>query len=572
VQSTAGTIQLVTPVISLRSTVNPAFNSLLPTGGYAAGTAYVLDTSGVPKVVAVDALGTRELTFIKNPSPYGLAVWQGSSTSLPRLAWGTQATSTTRSTSLQISAVDGSKLETLLTEAANNLPLQLTPEFWSADGKTLYFSKEPVGLGGYILFGGASNLYQIDLATKKVTEVLPPGASGAQVCLDAISGDLRYLADHCSQKSISVRDLVSGGTTTIQAPREASLLFQALGSARFSPDGRRLAFALALRNPDNEQGWVAVSDGISGGSKLVLTSKLGSYYTVLGWLDDQTLLIQVENLTNCAQTCGSELWAVGIDGKNLQKLADGRLLAVINNAVKTYVSEKGLYSLVYPSTAIFYENQHVSVDGVVSPAVNTISIQEYAKGGAVLSLTHYVLPPGTTLAFFARSEKECAGIATLPGLSIILQGRSALLFPDTRCGPYGTTYIYTMTGNMGYRFTIETSENYFAARRFTDPILNSFQTLPVPGILPTPQPPLPTPIPIPCNQAAFVKDVTVKDGTLFARGVDFTKTWRLGTPAPAPGPRITTWCSGTATRWAVPMQSPSMKRSSRATRLTSRST
>ncbi len=36
-----------------------------------------------------------------------------------------------------------------------------------------------------------------------------------------------------------------------------------------------------------------------------------------------------------------------------------------------------------------------------------------------------------------------------------------------------------------------------------------------------------TPVPIPCNRASFVKDITVPDGTGFASGEKFTKTWQL---------------------------------------------
>ena len=50
--------------------------------------------------------------------------------------------------------------------------MELVAEIWSADGQSLYFSKEPVGIGGYILFSGASNLYQINIATKQVTEII----------------------------------------------------------------------------------------------------------------------------------------------------------------------------------------------------------------------------------------------------------------------------------------------------------------------------------------------------------------------------------------------------------------
>ncbi len=51
-----------------------------------------------------------------------------------------------------------------------------------------------------------------------------------------------------------------------------------------------------------------------------------------------------------------------------------------------------------------------------------------------------------------------------------------------------------------------------------------------PGITPPPttETPTPTPIPAPtCDRALFLADVTVPDGTLFAPGTAFTKTWRL---------------------------------------------
>ena len=53
---------------------------------------------------------------------------------------------------------------------------------------------------------------------------------------------------------------------------------------------------------------------------------------------------------------------------------------------------------------------------------------------------------------------------------------------------------------------------------------------PFPTQPPPPPPtftPIPSPTPIPCNRAEFVKDITVPDGTSFAPGTTFTKTWRL---------------------------------------------
>ena len=332
VQTTDRTIQVVNPNIPLGLTYNPAFNGFLPSGGAITGTAYVLDFTNQAKVVAVDAEGSHDLTFIQSPN-YGLAVWRGGLGIKPLLAWGTQPTGTAQTSSLQVSNLDGSNLETLLTiDKGTDGLIQLVAEFWSADGQSLYFSKEPSGLGGYILFSGASNLYKIDIKTKDITEVIPQTTMTnpqAQACLDAISGDYRFVADHCIQNVITVRELQNGGTTTIQPPTDV-VGYRLMGSARFSPSGDRVAFALAQGDPNNERGWVAVAPSSGGTAKLILTGDAGSYYTVQGWLDDQTLLVQSNSIV-CNPNCGSQLYTVVVDGSNPTKVADGSLLTVIDN-------------------------------------------------------------------------------------------------------------------------------------------------------------------------------------------------------------------------------------------------
>ncbi len=57
------------------------------------------------------------------------------------------------------------------------------------------------------------------------------------------------------------------------------------------------------------------------------------------------------------------------------------------------------------------------------------------------------------------------------------------------------------------------------------PTLNATATPTLP--LPTPLPPTPTAIPVLCDQAKFVSDVTVADGTVYSPGAEFTKIWRL---------------------------------------------
>ena len=89
-----------------------------------------------------------------------------------------------------------------------------------------------------------------------------------------------------------------------------------------------MAFALAKHDPDAEQGWVTVSDSLSGGSKLVVTGKPGEYFTVVGWLNADTLLLQTNSLT-CNPTCTSSLWVVKVDGSGLTHITDGTFLSMM---------------------------------------------------------------------------------------------------------------------------------------------------------------------------------------------------------------------------------------------------
>jgi WD40 repeat protein len=148
----------------------------------------------------------------------------------------------------------------------------------------------------------------------------------------------------------------------------------------------------------------------------------------------------------------------------------------VEQSRQVYQSEDGQFSLEYPITATFYKGQQNSVDGVLSAADNTISIQDSSADGWVLNLTYYTLADNTSLVDFIHNQNDCMELSSLPGQSFSIQGHDALLYPDTNCGPYGTTFIYTKAGNMGYRFTIESYENYLATAPFIDPILKSFQT------------------------------------------------------------------------------------------------
>ena len=331
VHASDGTLQIANLDVPLNPTSRPIFKNFLPYGGPAEGNAYVLDANQA-KAVVTDGKAFHDLVFVQSPTTYGLAVWQGNENSPSRLAWATQNVGGDTSSTIKISSLDGTVFDTLLTQDATNPPSQLMAQFFSADGQWLYFSKEPIGIGGYILFSGGSNLYKINVTTKEVIEVIPAGTSEEpQGCLDAISPDFRYVAEHCWQNMIRVRDLTSGGSATYNPPAEITSGSQLAGSARFSPDGTKLAYAIGKSVQDAEQGWVVVSDTTFDNSKVILTSQVGSYFTIAGWLDDQTLLVQSTNPLDCSPFCKSELWTVLADGSTAIKVADGSFVAMVPN-------------------------------------------------------------------------------------------------------------------------------------------------------------------------------------------------------------------------------------------------
>ena len=299
---------------------------LLPQAGMITGTIYALDFSNQPQVVIADKAGTHPLDFVRNLN-YGLAVWPGDQ---PRLGWATSPTGESAPSQLFISPVDGSVVTTLLTDTATiTATHQWVAQRWSRDGQSLYFSTEPYGIGGYSLLSGASSLSRVNVNDRSVQDVIPYSVNGGRMlCLDELSSDERLVADHCDNASITIRDLSSGQTTTIQPPTDVTG-FAAIGSARFNPDLTRVAFALARRDPSDELGWVAVSDSLSGDSKLIVTDQPGEYFSVAGWLNADTLLLQ-SNQMACNPTCTDSLWTVKSDGSQLTKVTDGTFLTIVD--------------------------------------------------------------------------------------------------------------------------------------------------------------------------------------------------------------------------------------------------
>lgn len=284
--------------------------------------AYLDPDPGAPaRAYNFSSAGVFPLDVVQNIYQ-GFAAYIGPAAPQGRLAWETvtaDASGQGLISQIHVSSPDGSDARVVL-EEIHTEPRVLRVWRWSADGQQLYFSREPSGIGGYILFSGLSNLWALNLADGATTELVPD-ATDRVICLDDLSADGALLSQHCEPGVIRVRTVASGSSTRIAPPADAPE-FGVLGDARLSPDGSRVAFALARRNPDDEQGWVAVSDGLDGGSRLVATSPAADFFQVKQWLDGQTLLLQSAGAV-------PGVWTVRADGSDLRRLADGTVLGVI---------------------------------------------------------------------------------------------------------------------------------------------------------------------------------------------------------------------------------------------------
>ncbi len=326
-----GQLQVIDTGADLDAKALPT-TGLMPEGGVVQGQiyAYAFDSfHPMPTVLMTKPDGLYQVDFIESPD-HNLAVWPGNGDQPPMLAWSVAPRVEGDKSTIYVSDPNGVSIRPVYSETLQStFPTHLLVQGWSADGGSLLFSREPWGIGGYIPFGGASSLYRLNPSDGQVTpmvEFVPQGSSG--LCLDALSTDATLVASHCPQGEITLERLDGSQPTTITPPSGLAQDYL-LGSARFSPDGSRIAYASAAGNPDGERGWVAVSDGLNGGSQAIVDTPSG-FYHVVAWLNDQSLLLQGFSVPCGTDCAGDSLWTVGADGSNPTQIAQGDFILLTN--------------------------------------------------------------------------------------------------------------------------------------------------------------------------------------------------------------------------------------------------
>jgi hypothetical protein len=377
-------------------------SAIFPPGNVVDDFIYLPLSGQTATVVRASPRGTDTLPGI-NGAVYGIAV------TASKLAWGTaDLQATPPNASIFISGPDGANAQPVVNETYTTaIGKVLRVMRWSKDGNRLYFGKEPVGLGGYILFSGLTNLWVYDATTNQTTELVPERAANAAICIDDLSPDEKLIADHCSPQAMEIVDIATQKTTAVTAPADVTQ-FGSVGGARFSPDSTQLAYGLARNDPNNEQGWVAVADVASGSSRLIATSPASGYFSVVAWLDAKTLVLQ----SSGQQQPG--VWTVQTDGSNLNRLTDGTFLGILTGSTtggQAQGQSCGEISLLGPNpptdpavgtaaTCFFQAFQSgqpaslkVTVAGVDAGIVHQLTLTKQGNGLVIQdNAAHYVAP------------------------------------------------------------------------------------------------------------------------------------------------------------------------------------
>jgi hypothetical protein len=117
---------------------------------------------------------------------------------------------------------------------------QMIVMHWSGDGKFAYLYPYICCIDGPVLFNGVPALYQLDLNTGKLKDMLPFGGR------IGFSPDDKYLAYRTIPAAVHLRNLETGDDISFQLRSK----YVDLGVFSWSPDSKKLIFVAALKDWD----------------------------------------------------------------------------------------------------------------------------------------------------------------------------------------------------------------------------------------------------------------------------------------------------------------------------------
>ncbi|MFN7035524.1 MAG: TolB family protein [Bellilinea sp.] len=268
-------------------------------------------------VTVITPSGRRTLDFIRSENPISARISpDGSQIAWSYQFWGENAPSS----ELWIANLDGSnarKVDEIGEEENRERWLILHPHRWLPDGRLLY-ATQPTGIGGYILYGDWNGMRLYDPARDSIT-VLVSDEERLGLSLSSISNDLSMAA--INGAGIRVRRL--GSSVEVLLPPTAGLTI--CGDGEFSPSDEWLAYACGRNNPDDEAGQALLAPVDGSLTPQILFNDPANAPHVLGWMDENTILIQTYSRFEYA----GEIWSVQRDGTRLTRLSEGIFIGFV---------------------------------------------------------------------------------------------------------------------------------------------------------------------------------------------------------------------------------------------------
>lgn len=141
-------------------------------------------------------------------------------------------------------------------------------------------------------------------------------------------------------------------------------------------------------------------------------------------------------------------------------------------SLTTYSSPDGRFSFQYPEEYVIYVDEKPSVDGVIFPFPNSVTVVSRTSPNFMLTIEQFSLGAPLSLADFL-SQDDCVSDPSL-GERILIGAETALLFPDTPCGPMGYSFLLLVHDDDAYRVTIETTGSFQEVREPAMAVLSTF--------------------------------------------------------------------------------------------------
>lgn len=228
------------------------------------------------------------------------------------VAWSetTFADSVTTSTLYQ-AQVDGSH-QTELAQVTEVGDFYLRPLAWvknEVDEWEVWYVRQPVGLGGYVLYGDPVGPVYTD--TRVALDHTGPVMDLSE------DGLIFSFLDHTEESGL-VAHVIDFSLPLVGAGQA--------GEGKLSPDHSTLAISAAAGNPESESGWVEIWSVSSQTAVRVVPDDPSQILRVVGWLNDETVALSIIHADNIYQ---SEIFLVKKDGSFYRKIWTGFPIGVV---------------------------------------------------------------------------------------------------------------------------------------------------------------------------------------------------------------------------------------------------